>query len=224
VTAGADGLARVWDVREACLNRYGAVLGNRPEYHLLLHDKDLSMVDVSETSRAAATTTGESSATAAIPIPEGDGLGNAPELAGPVLPPLPQPAGLVPQQGNADNVGDGQFIANDLIDVGVKLVSKLQHGASVDERLGGPGTRARRSAVSVICVARCPSGGHFATGSDDGICRVWQDDDCSAVEKIDSSDGHAMTETFAPTRSRRRKSVSAPSLHFLNHTLTTFVF
>eukprot|EP00536_Pseudo-nitzschia_multiseries_P002296 jgi/Psemu1/121574/gw1.30.120.1 len=67
----------------------------------------------------------------------------------------------------------GDFVANDLVDEGVKLLSKYQHGTIQEEH--GPGTRSRRSAVNVICVSRCPLGNQFVTGSDDAIIRVWED-------------------------------------------------
>jgi len=35
--------------------------------------------------------------------------------------------------------------------------------------------------VKVICIARCPIGGHFATGSDDGVGRVWSDPEDDVV-------------------------------------------
>lgn len=85
-----------------------------------------------------------------------------------------------------DELRPGRFVENDILDRGVKLLAKLQHGAGFEERASVPGTRSRRAAVKVICVARCPYGGHFATGSDDGICRVWKDEDDFQVEDIDA--------------------------------------
>jgi WD40 repeat protein len=204
VTAGADGLARVWDVREACLKRARSTTRDRPEYQLLLNGKDLSVSDVTESSQTSETA--ESAPVPPLPRRESGTSGDALEVAvpePPLLPPLPAPPEIdVPNQEG--DVADGQFIANDLMDEGVKLVSKLQHGASIDERLGGPGTRARRSAVNVICVARCPYGKHFATGSDDGICRIWQDEDSPLVERIDSSLNVQHTEIVVRTTSRKR--------------------
>jgi hypothetical protein len=110
---------------------------------------------------------------------------------------------LANRQNEQNGVDPGSFVANDKMDEGVKLVAKLQHGAPLDERLGGPGTRARRQAVKVICVARCPHGGHFATGSDDGICRVWQDDDDPAVEATDKL--HSMASDKPQRFSTRSK-------------------
>jgi hypothetical protein len=117
-----------------------------------------------------------------------------PSQGGVIVPPLP--AAVPPLPGAQNNAGvaqngdgnnsaaPGQFVANDLMDEGVKLLSKYKHG-STDEDVGGPGTRSRRAAVNVICVARCPLGGHFTTGSDDGICRVWADSNESGVATVD---------------------------------------
>jgi hypothetical protein len=171
------------------------------------------MNDVSESSQTAETA--ESAPVPPLPRRESATSSDALEVAvpePPMLPPLPPPPAIDAPNQEGD-VADGQFIANDLLDEGVKLVSKLQHGASIDERLGGPGTRARRSAVNVICVARCPNGKHFATGSDDGICRIWQDEDNPLVERIDASLNVQHTENVARTTSRKR------TLHLLCHLL-----
>lgn len=108
----------------------------------------------------------------------------------PAVPPLP---GAGAEPGAAQNEGEnnnapGQFVFNDKIDEGVKLLSKFKHGVTGDD-MTGPGTRARRAAVNVICVARCPLGGHFATGSDDGICRVWEDSEENGVALVDQRFG-----------------------------------
>ena len=73
----------------------------------------------------------------------------------------------------------GDYVANNLIDAGVTLIARLHHGANVeDEGAPGPVTRTGHGKpVKVMCIARCPVGGHFATGSDDGLGRVWADDD-----------------------------------------------
>jgi len=226
VTTGADGLARTWDVREACLKRYGRMIGERPEYLLQVQGKDVSSEDKNDSDGAGSSGPNGENGVAIPPLPvrgeNGSENAAAPAAAAaepplPLIPPppLPLPADGGPNGnqangvGNADNDGAdaGEFVANDNMDAGVKLVSKLQHGATLDERLGGPGTRSRRSAVKVICVARCPYGGHFATGSDDGICRVWQEEDNSSVETVDSHFcAFPSTEKDAPTRTSRRKS------------------
>lgn len=211
ITAAADGLARVWDVREACLKRYGRVIGSRPEYQLQPIDNEPTVGESCTSSPENAHVNHDTAdIVPAPPIPiRAEGAVNVDDivaLPGPPNPPLNQlPAGAPNPHNNDDTyVVNGQFIANDFIDKGVKLVSKLQHGATLDDRLGGPGTRARRSAVNVICVAICPYGGHFATGSDDGICRVWQEDDNSAVERIDARNDIGPTESMhsRPSRSK----------------------
>jgi len=42
VTFGVDGLVRTWDVREACLKRYGHMIGNRSEYSNRVIGEDVS--------------------------------------------------------------------------------------------------------------------------------------------------------------------------------------
>ena len=89
---------------------------------------------------------------------------------------------------NAANIAFGQhygeFQANNRIDKGVELVAQLQHGSILhdSDRL----TRTSGKPVKVMCIARCPIGGHFATGSDDGHGRVWADDDDWQVENLDN--------------------------------------
>lgn len=231
VTTGADGLARTWDVRVACLMRYGRLIGNRPEYILQVNGNDLTLNrehDLLEASSdpsngetipafALVPVRGESSsenaeadlASVAAPLPGGPAFIPPPPLppaaAALVIPPL-DPGGD-PNNNQVQLAHDGQFVANDRLDVGVKLVSKLQHGATHDERMGGPGTRAMRSAVKVICVAHCPYGGHFATGSDDGICRVWREESNSLVEKADSHfHSRSSTQTDSVSRPARRSA------------------
>lgn len=75
----------------------------------------------------------------------------------------------------------GDFVANDRRDEGVALIAQLQHGTLLEEGL----TRTGRKKVKVMCLTRCPVGGHFATGSDDGVGRIWADEDDWRVEKID---------------------------------------
>lgn len=195
------------------------MIGKRPEYHLLLNCKDISMSDDSDSSRIILSnqlSSDEAISVPPLPVRENNSEGSVIALAASLVPPippppLPPPAGLANQGANgnaviADEVA-GRFVANDVVDEGVKLVSKMQHGAALDERLGGPGTRARRSAVKVICVARCPYGGHFATGSDDGICRIWQEEDNSVVERVDAhfERSHTSTEKVARARAAKRK-------------------
>ena len=193
VTAGGDGLARSWDIREACLKRYGKVIGKRPEYQA---KKEKSGFESPPPLRAQAI-----AEVAVPPIPlRGQEHAVAPVIPLPPLPPAEGApvAGVVAAAAAAAGPGQhddganaegedavGRFVANDNIDEGVKLIRKLQHGTPQDEQAGGPGTRSRRSAVKVLCVARCPHGNHFATGSDDGVCRIWKDDDDVGVNTTD---------------------------------------
>lgn len=244
VTTGADGLARTWDVREACLKRYSRLIGNRPEYLLRVNGKDMTAKDPNDSDGAESSGPPNQDSNVALPpLPvRGDAPSEnaegppppppppppaaAPAVAGeplayipppplppagapPVVPPLPPAADQVQAAGDPDNAGNnGEFVANDKLDAGVKLISKLQHGATQDERMGGPGTRARRSAVKVLCLSRCPYGGHFATGSDDGICRVWQEENNSLSEKVDSQFrlSQSSTEKGLRSKSARRQS------------------
>lgn len=194
VTAGTDGYARSWDVREACLRRYGKYIGKRAEYKLeqtgtAVEDQFPPSVGAESSSgtidppslplspgEGSQVPAGETEASVSVPLP---------------LPPLPPGANgapliVEPAAQPEANGEPGQFVANDLIDEGVKLLEKLRHGVSIEEQMAGPGTRARRAPVRVICVARCPHGGHFATGSDDGICRVWRDDEDRRVQSVDN--------------------------------------
>eukprot|EP00531_Pseudo-nitzschia_arenysensis_P009052 CAMPEP_0116157440 /NCGR_PEP_ID=MMETSP0329-20121206/23345_1 /TAXON_ID=697910 /ORGANISM="Pseudo-nitzschia arenysensis, Strain B593" /LENGTH=2316 /DNA_ID=CAMNT_0003654547 /DNA_START=150 /DNA_END=7100 /DNA_ORIENTATION=- len=238
VSTGSDGFARVWDIREACLKRYGNMVGQRGEYNLKLTKEEEKEEESRKGSQAAAEKSfvpvlpplpvrGSSAnlvspgspdesqnATAGAPSqpPEivrvaapsaqqangninnvNDNSNASDNASGIIVPPLPAavpPLGQGADGGNQNAeaaVGDaapGQFVANDLIDEGVKLLSKYQHGNIQEEH--GPGTRSRRAAVNVICVARCPLGKQFVTGSDDGICRVWEDFDDNSVAIIDS--------------------------------------
>lgn len=125
------------------------------------------------------------------------------------LPPLPPPAPAdgdasvaaggeraeEPAQGangnengniNQNIVQPGYFVQNDIMDEGVRLVGKFQHGTITDEQIAGPGTRSGRGKVKVLLFARCPLGGHFATGASDGNCRIWEDLDDPDVETVDA--------------------------------------
>lgn len=181
------------------------MIGKRPEYHCREQRSERATevngesgtvallplplrLDSGEDGEAASVEQQQALAIPLPPLPPSVAAA-APIAGGHALPPVAVAAAAAANgqnQANRQNgVDPGSFVANDKLDEGVKLLAKLQHGAPLDERAGGPGTRARRAAVKVICVARCPHGGHFATGSDDGICRVWQDDDDPAVEATD---------------------------------------
>ena len=250
----------MWDIREATLRRYGAIIGMRPEYRLILTDKE------KEVEKEKAQESQESSAQVQIlpplPIRENSMSRNVPVESGendiesapprgaaapPMLAGNGQDGDLnrVAQDANRgdgnDNIVPGTFVANDNIDEGVKLLSKYQHGAPESSAAAGPGTRSRRAAVNVICVARCPIGGHFATGSDDGICRVWEDSDDHCVALVDmrysANTAQHTCSTLQKARRSRRTSLSngrflvidmelvvaflTPSLHSLSNTRFT---
>lgn len=220
MTTGSDGFARMWDIREATLKRYGAIIGKRAEYRLHLTEKekkaDKEQVESQHPAHAAS---GPVNILPPLPVrgneaaapPPAAAVAVAAENIEPpalVVPPLPDAVPPLPgpesAQANAanENIAPGQFVANDIIDEGVKLVAKYQHGAT-GPNMAGPGTRARRGAVNVICVARCPYGGHFTTGSDDGICRVWEDSDENGVAIIDQRFSGVSNDFPASTMSRR---------------------
>ena len=126
----------------------------------------------------------------------------APALQMNPIQPLPAQEGIAPAaaaaidpgviNGNIALVQFGEtfseFTSNNRIDKGVSLVAQLQHGpvlAPEESGLQGRVTRTTGKPVKVMCISRCPVGGHFATGSDDGIARVWSDDDDWQVERLD---------------------------------------
>ena len=90
--------------------------------------------------------------------------------------PQPQPnidaapgINIVPPALPEDRYGD--FVANHRMHPGVTLLAQLQHGKLLqdeDNELQGRVTRTGPGrVVKVMCIARCPVGGHFATGSDE---------------------------------------------------------
>jgi len=235
VTAGDDGLARMWDIREAALKRCAAVrsrkdytspnlgkdtdkrggvavgagIGEEGEASVL-GDQDvasppLPTTVVGEVGRAsiAPILPNESrglvaAATSAVggivETPRGD---NANELNIP-LPPLPGAAAdrrnnpvqaVAALNQNRNRPAPGAFIAGDQVDEGVHLLYKLQHSDinATNDPLLGPGTRSRSKDIRVVCLSRCPVGGHFATGSDDGVGRIWLDEDDGGVERLDET-------------------------------------
>lgn len=189
VTSSSDGLARMWDIREAAINRYGAHVSKRADYKLPLSNTGRSTSDGSESvSRSGASSAALASGAELLPplpVRNGGSVGGNADNGDAV------DENAVGAGGNAaagaagvGNVQPGQFVRNDMLDEGVRLVTKLQHGAPPDE--SGAATRSRRKAVKVICIARCPRGGHFATGAEDGICRVWSEEDGDAIAKQDA--------------------------------------
>ena len=197
VTCGENGLARMWDVRNAALKRYGDMVGDRTDYLLPTRKSSKGYPDqqIVESNTETNEDDLRQSSQNVPPLPQrenmvDDGDSNENNV---FVPPLPPGAEGIGPLGNANvmaanenrvNVGD--FVAGDAIDEGVEIIAQLQHGNLVNEsQLQGPGTRARRKAVKVMCLARCPIGGHFATGSDDGLGRVWADEDDARVESLD---------------------------------------
>lgn len=187
-----DGLARVWDIREAALKRYASHIGTRSDYTLQLTQSEKQLLEVDLNAKLQNSMGGPQHQAMLPPIPQRDdqaGIHAPPEdpAANVALPQAPvQPNADAGNEGNINReINTGAFVANDVLDEGVQIIGKLQHGERAQES-SGPGTRSRHRKVKVICVARCPRGGHFATGSDDGHCRVWQDNDDIRVALIDA--------------------------------------
>jgi len=162
----------MWDVREAALKQYGEYL-----------DKSTYIPLPTQAGDAARKNMG-------MEIEQDNFRGIGMEIE-PV-----NPAQIIQQNGppplllGGNNLaagieGNGAFVANDNIDDGVTLVAQLQHGAPVEENQQGRATRTSKKTIKVMCLARCPVGGHFATGSDDGLGRVWADDCDNHLEKLD---------------------------------------
>jgi WD40 repeat protein len=114
--------------------------------------------------------------------------------------------------GNGRGRSRGEFVANDLVDEGVKLLSKYQHGSTQGEReqQPGPGTRSRRAPAKVVCISYCPLGRQFVTGTDDGICRVWESYDDAKLEIIDGR--HSRNESTWTRFLRENGSVVLKSM------------
>ena len=220
VTCGENGLARMWDVRKAALKRYGDMICDRTDYILPTRKSKSSSDQHNSEGNSEAKEDELRQNVPPIPQRADDGGTNENNLVVPplprganennlVVPPLPPGAGGIGPIGNAANamggianenrVNVGDFVAGDAIDEGVEIIAQLQHGNLVnDSQLQGPGTRARRKAVKVMCLARCPIGGHFATGSDDGLGRVWADDDDARIESLDK-ERREVTDTRSNT-------------------------
>jgi hypothetical protein len=193
----------MWDIREAALKRCASI-NSRRDYTLI--DSGLSKMNgrvdaIGEKSEESMDDevanyiepTENSFELPPIPQPNqrsADAVENDPPnlnrnetgLNGIIVPPLPV--------GAESGVGDGgAFVSNGEIDEGVSLLSLLQHGdlPPGNDQFTGAETRARSKAVNVVCLTRCPIGGHFATGSDDGVGRVWLDSDDKELSHIDDS-------------------------------------
>ncbi|KAL3793670.1 hypothetical protein HJC23_010242 [Cyclotella cryptica] len=244
VTCGDDGLARIWDVREAALKRYGDIVGNRADYTLPFQkplDQDGGCDNISSSSEldpeivppVPMPPTEPLTGVNAPPVLDDNAIANNPLRGGESIGPVRNVdvAGIHENRGNP-----GDFVASDAIDEGVTLLAQLQHGEIVrDSQQQGVGTRAQRKAVKVMCIARCPVGGHFCTGSDDGLVHVWADSDDTRVENVDKnmSDSNFEFPSMFPsvnplftreTLSARQRNVlgspSAPSKERLLATLS----
>jgi len=212
-----DGLARMWDIREAALKRYVYVIGRRSEYKLPNlsskyelcsqrktddnltsdDDKEESATNLENDLMSGNTTLPVQIALPPIPHRSESGTinnnvasnnsNNNNDVQNIVVPPLPpgvNPLGQENERTSAQAVIEANH--QERCDEGVRLLSKLQHGEAANSLFQGPGTRARRKAVKVICLARCPIGGHFATGSDDGIGRIWEDFEDRRLIELDA--------------------------------------
>lgn len=225
VTTGSDGFARTWDIRKAALKRYGAYVGKRPEYNLSLLKS--SVAESTETIEeplavpplppipnveADREVVGQASGQR-NDIVEGQGEAESAIIVPPLPDAVPPLEGALPNAAqnnveNDENAAPGQFVANDILDEGVELLKKFQHG--INGPAAGVGTRARRASVNVICVSRCPFGGHFATGSDDGICRVWPDPE---DDRVINTDERFLGDSSGPSsRNRERRSTRAQGI------------
>lgn len=239
VTAGADGYARCWDIREACLIRYGGVIGKRFEYKRRKEEAKPSEKPEELLERA------EREGVSLPPIParaepatavETNGANanvgaqeTLPQVPVPILPLPPPPGGQrieaihAPADVDAAEEDEpGRFVSGSNIDEGVSLLSKMQHGVAVEER-GGLGTRSRRAAVKVLCVDVCPLGRHIATGADDGICRVFSACDDPGLERLDVEKADCGSREIAGAplvRQSKRHLVSGKTLLTLKGHLT----
>lgn len=188
MTSSSDGLARMWDIREAAVNRYGTHVGKRSDYKLSSVDNRRSTAAGPEQASGRATTASAPLASGAellppLPVRNSGPVQNNMGIAG--IDNADAGENVAAGAAGVENAQPGEFVRNDMLDEGVRLVTKLQHGAPPDE--SGAATRSRRKAVKVICVARCPRGGHFTTGAEDGICRVWsEENDGNSIAKEDA--------------------------------------
>ena len=162
MTCGDDGYARMWDVRGAAKKRYGSTQSDIEQNHSIAHCPQNLQQTLDQ-----------------LPVqPESNGV-------------LGAALGI---SASANIVGldlqrtFGEFVFNDHIDDGVTLMASLQHSSVTTETEASlRSTRAGTSKeVRVMCIAQCPIGGHFATGSDDGVGRVWIDDEDWLTETQDS--------------------------------------
>jgi len=222
VSSGMDGLARIWDVREAALKRYSTHIGMRPEYTLPLTTSEKRFLEGKTKSEMCKSAGGNDGQVTPPPLPQREDEAHAnnsipePPPADPAvniaLPEAPANLNNIEENGEAQNreINPGAFVSNDVIDEGVRIIVKLQHGEKV-QNSNGPSTRSRDRTVKVISVARCPRGGHFATGSDDGYCRVWQDEDDNCVALIDGRNKRPFSKRINQVRKLLKNQNGVPS-------------
>jgi WD40 repeat protein len=218
VTIGQDGFARLWDIRDAALKRC-TTIRNRSEYMVSSsrnNDNIETLIDASDdvVLPPIHPPNAPNEQLLAHDVPRTEHNNNR---TGIYVPPLPPGAemGIGAENislANGENVpAPGEFVANNEIDEGVQLLTQFQHGdAPSEDQYQGTGTRSRRKKIKVICLSRCPAGGHFATGSDDGIGRIWLDEDDESIAKLDDSIVQDMTnllpDRFRDVRGRRRSA------------------
>lgn len=173
----------MWDIKKAAIKKCG-------QYYSWLKQEGDDMTDEEDDMEAEDCSPALNMNPLPPPPPPPIQQDGDPQVAPLGEPVIAEDVGAAAQQGiiNAGIIAFGQhygeFQANNRIDKGVELVAQLQHGAVLreDDRL----TRTSGKPVKVMCISRCPLGGHFATGSDDGHGRVWADDDDWQVENLDN--------------------------------------
>ncbi len=253
VTVGQDGLARMWDIREAALKRCKTVR-TRSDYILpkiaskVVNREENADVTLDESSLENGPSIQNEIELPPLPVRASNnvtGVGNSTNRNAPIVvnanraedgnniyvPPLPAGAengvGAQDEPNGNGRQGPGAFVANDEIDEGVSLLSKLQHGVTSSNDQMGSQTRSSRKKVNVYCIDRCPIGGHFATGSDDGVGRIWADDDDNTLQSLDTKlrepnsrfDGKGRTDLLQSHKRdpRTRSNNASKFLNFFFH-------
>lgn len=221
-----DGLARMWDVREAALKRYVSQIGKRSDYQLPIRNQKFRN-ELNPTSDEEEINEIHDEATSSIlhstlpPIPQRLSEGGNTSQSRATnedsndndipMPPI-LPGDVPPIQGNNELTSAQAVIEannDERCDEGVRLLSKLQHGEVLSgnhEQQQGPDTRSRRKTVKVICLSRCPVGGHFATGSDDGIGRIWEDSEDDRLELVDQYSSYGNTQPSSTNFAKKDSS------------------
>lgn len=215
VTAGSDGWARCWDIRHASLKRYGKWVGKRLEYH---QKSDNTVANMYEVTPEEAQQLIQAAQDQPLDLTENEPVA----LAQVPLPPLPEGNGLnvLQNNNNPNEETAGDFVFNDNLDEGVELLCKLPHGNPNEGRT-------RSSSIKVLCVAKCPFGLHFATGSDDGTCRIWKEEMDPVLEMIEDN-SRTMRSTSSPRDQGKKiigfvkgRSDDQYSLHYFSNSRGT---